>query len=232
LSVSTTIIVTNWRRPANVVEQLKFWKQSTDVDVRVFIWDNAGNDAFRFRLPDGVPEPDLLVVARENWFVFARWLMVASLVQTNTFIIWDDDLIPLDSGYVYDAVNLATNYPDCLFGSYGVDLVADKPYRDCQHFNANPSRAWVETDIVKGRIVIGTTGYFRGKFHINQGATLPELNSRAEDIVVSSWYRRDQKIIPGKLSSRRLRNLSQQYAASGQPTHYAEREAIRRAVFG
>lgn len=214
---SLTIIVTHYRRPANVERLLAALDRQTLAHQR-WLWDNSGSGA---TFSTAV---DRRVDASCNFGCSPRWWLAAQAPTPYVMVI-DDDLVPTDDSVLADLVAWLAANDGKPCGLVGVELQPGVAYRHCPWVGHGKKRttltADLQVDILKGRLIAAATPRL---------ARLPAGLPRFEDDIAVSSH-----LGPGTVLAMlqgRFSDLPQgRESVCRRPGHFAAREDARRRWF-
>lgn len=121
----TTVILVNYARPHNTLQQLECFAAQVPRPT-IFLWDNN---------PCGLawPEADWVVSSSRNLHG-QPWRFLVSQAQTPFVCHFDDDIMPADERLVADATGeTARCKPDQLLAAFGVRLWRGRTYSTSHH---------------------------------------------------------------------------------------------------
>jgi hypothetical protein len=214
-SVNATLILLNDRRPKNVRKIAGFF-QALPLPPIVILGDNS---------TDGFPWPDLADhVVRIPWNAgtYLR-IFLALQAETEHVIFMDDDIIPIDRSFLYDAIKVSNDHPNGITGAFGRRVSKTSP-----HYSHD---AVGNTEIVKGRFMI-----FRREILdkipsglLETGETL-EVTNRSDDIQLSIAIGRGEPVhwVDQHLQNRLVQLDESESPICGNPDHDRIREEVTR----
>lgn len=148
-----TVILNLYKRPDNLPEQIKAFKNQTVKPKEIWVWQNYPNEKYTesvnpHKEGEGVAYHayiDKWITSNNNWGVFGRFTM-AQMVKTKFVCINDDDTIPGPRWLETCLESFRTN--PGLQGGIGVRLEADN-YRQHHRIGwADPRPTTEEVDLV------------------------------------------------------------------------------------
>lgn len=142
--MSITVVITNYRRPANVARLIDALRAQT-LKATIFVWDNSPNLDF------DDPRVDWLIRSSQNARCSARWWM-ASHAGTDFVLVHDDDLMPSHPKVLALTLEAATRAAPFALGAAGVVLKRGAGYWQSRHVGLRTHRIRrdMRVDIVKG----------------------------------------------------------------------------------
>lgn len=212
-----TAVLLNYRRPVNMVSLVRSLQAQSE-PVSILLVDN-GEESWEW-------DVDRVVYVPWNAGCYARTIF-ALYAETEWVMVLDDDLMPGDSWFVRDALNVASQHP-LITGAYGCELSKTPP-----HYMGRPNiDSTGLSSMVKGRFMV----YRRRMLDCVRLAGLmsqAEHRIRCDDIYLNlesgqgkavHWVdiglrKRIKELPPGKVGSEHT---------SG---HYTTREAFCAAYF-
>lgn len=216
-----TVVLTNWKRPANVAAIVEKIVRLGCHDAPIWLWDNSDTP--------GQLHHNIAEFVRPSWNAkcAGRWWLAAQ-AQTEFVLIMDDDLVPSDERVFADTVAALKQYDGRPVGAVGVRLLPGKRYHECHHVGigkqgkfAQPIRQDTSVDIVKGRYFAVAT---------ERLAKLPmKLPDFEDDIAASACL--GPGTILAALQDRFTSLPTGKEAVSCRPGHMQQREFARRAWF-
>ena len=218
--MSLTVVVTNYRRAANVTRLIDAIRAQT-LEATIFVWDNSPLQDF------DDPRVDWLIRSSRNAQCTARWWM-ASHADTDFVLVHDDDLVPSDSHLFAWTVDEAARRAPFAVGASGVVLNRALGYWRSSHVGvrARRIRRDVRVDIVKGMyfccapVQLGQIGH---------------LDLEAEDDIAVSATLGGGQPRPHEVLARLQSHfvlLAEEGARSYRPSHRAARELALQRFFG
>jgi len=227
-----TAVLTAYRRPSILVEQVQAVRAQTARPQQIWLWANEPDGEMRGVLRD--LNVDRVVVSSENAGVHPRFAL-ALLAPTPYVAIFDDDAIP-GTRWFANCLSVMHESPGIL-GSAGVRLNADG-YLDRTMFGWHtPGGATVEVDLV-GHAWFLMTEWIKYLFDAPAGAALNgediELSARAWRLAgIRTFCPPHPPDDRGCWGSTRGTELgSDEVAASRRADHLAERDRIVRQEIG
>ncbi len=244
-----TVVLLNWRRPANIGPILDCLEKQT-VPLQVYLWNNSALPLTFAR--DGEERPiaehplvKLYVQSSRNLGCFVRWEL-AALAETEFVCSLDDDLAFSDAEVLEDAI--AAQREECPEGIIGLfGWTAGPPnttYRDGRHERVVSSGS-IAVDIVKGRFMLMRRDVLaRVPLHVPGLDQDGGISHREDDIYVSlcvsggkpGFHRlparlaRRWKELPEAASGGAIAASGYAVAASLEPGHYERRTEYVRAI--
>jgi hypothetical protein len=216
---TVTVCLLNWKRPQNLPRVIDSIARQTAKPV-IFLWNNGAE----FRDSRIAWQVD----SSQNMGCWPRWFM-ASRARTQYVCSLDDDIVLTDEHVLEDAIAFLSQCDErTITGPEGVQLVFNRPYRDCEHV-ACPAED-TPVSIVKGRMMLLRR---RALDHVKL-STAFDVARDSDDIAVSAMVARarpGQHIVPA-LFRGRFEDLEQHGVGLNQRQgHHERREAARRKYF-
>lgn len=205
-----TVVMTNYRRPANVPLIITSLLQQSIRPI-IFVWDNSPEQTFRDTRADWV------IRSSRNAVCSARWWM-ARQAESPFVAILDDDLALNDASILEDSIAACEKYSQAV-GAAGVKLRPGSKYRECLHVE-NPGKDTL-VDIIKGRFFATASDRLRG---------LPCIGLDDEDDIFASAYL-NGGVVPARLLSRFHQFPNGPESLVKRSDHWTRRERARRIAF-
>jgi GT2 family glycosyltransferase len=143
--MSITAILTVYKRPYSLIQQLEAIQQQSVKPAHIIIWRNAAEDVKLPYIPSTLKENLTIIDSSTNFGVWARFA-VGLLANTEYVCVFDDDTIPGHNWFMNCLDTMKVK--EGLLGTIGIKFEEGSQYRGKRYGWDGPSDQIEEVDIV------------------------------------------------------------------------------------
>ena len=199
---SLTLILLNWKRPANVRRIVRAYICFSRID-EIIIWNN--NPATKLRL--GIRDEKIKYFESHNHFTVSRY--AATLFSRNEDILFHDDDLIFTEQQIERLFDVHLAYPKCIIGCFGRNL-ENGAYIKKYFFG--------KVDIILGRIML-----FRRELVANFIKNCPPYSGDLEDDILFCLSQKRKHVA---VNTGAVQELPRKYALSARPYHTRRRQEM------
>jgi GT2 family glycosyltransferase len=140
-----SVILTVFKRPYTLIEQLEAVQAQSVKAEKIIIWKNYSEGIELPDIPENLKENVVIINSSENFGVWARF-SIGLLTNTTYVCVFDDDTIPQVDWFknCLDTMKIKEG----LLGTIGILLDTGSAYRGPRYGWDNPNEETIEVDLV------------------------------------------------------------------------------------
>lgn len=188
MSTDITVVLTVYRRPHTLIEQLEAIQNQTVSPVSILIWKNQYDNIEIPSIPDHLKKNVDIIISTRNFGVWARF-SVGLLANTKYIAVFDDDTIP-GKKWFENCLN-SMNIREGLYGTIGLIFLSEE-YWDFKRIGWDESNKCNNNEIHQVDIV-GHAWFFKREWLCDLWSFSPDyskLLTHGEDIAFSTFLQK------------------------------------------